>query len=261
MNKTTKTLAVLFIILETIMIGYSYYLPLSVMGLGVAGIYFLLALSGLIAENNKYLTYFLVFVSITISIPRAILQVNEIVDKGRESERVTLQSIERPIKREYDINLLDCSRIPSWQGNLQIECSLSNQKQLEEKHKHDTEYERKLEDYTTLVQTKESEIRENFFKYIDLKGVSQILLILLVTPILPIVVILLIHNDLSVLTGESLSPPEMHSRTPKKAIPKTDRRVKAQVLLRAGVSINEIQSELGISRSTLYRYRRELIEN
>lgn len=267
MNKNLRILAVLLIILETIMIGYSYYIPLSVMGLGVAGIYLLLALSDMIAGNNKYLTLFLVFVSVTISIPRAILQVSDIVEKGRNIERAYLQTIEKPEKREYEINLLDCSRIPSWQGNLQIECSLSNQKQLDEKHKHDTEYEKKLEDYTNLIQTRESEIQEKFWRYIDTKAFSQILLILLVTPILPIVVILLIHNDLSVLTGEVESEEETpkqkkkkNKTTPKKQT-KDDRKLKAKVLLKAGIPVNEIQSELGISRSTLYRYKRELLEN
>ena len=87
------------------------------------------------------------------------------------------------------------------------------------------------------------------------------------TPILPIVVILLIHNDFSVLTGEVESEEETpkqkkkkNKTTPKKQT-KDDRKLKAKVLLKAGIPVNEIQSELGISRSTLYRYKRELLEN
>ena len=37
-----------------------------------------------------------------------------------------------------------------------------------------------------------------------------------------------------------------------------ERREKAKVLLRAGVKVTEIQTELGLSRSTLYRYKKEI---
>lgn len=258
MEKQTKLtiLAVILIILEALMIGYSYYLPLGFMGIGVSAIYLLLALSDLIAERNKYLTYFLVFVSVTISIPRAILQVSDIVEGGRNSERRALQEeIQKPIKRSIETSILDCGRIPYWEGARQIECSKDNQRQTEEKNRYEREYSEKLESYYTAIRERELEIQSSFFRYINLKNLSQILLILLVTPILPIVVILLIHRDFS-FSGEEEEDHKPRRKTKQKA--EEDKKQKAKTLLRAGIKISEIQEELGLSRATLYRYKKEL---
>jgi len=261
-TQNLKVLAIFLILLESCMIGYAYYIPLAYTGIGVALIYLLLALSDLIAGKNKYLTFFLIFVSITISIPRAILQVSEIVETGREIERSSLQSeIPKPIKRIIDITILDCSRIPYWQGDKQIECSKDNQRQIENKNKYEIEYEEKFEDYISAVRLRENEIQNSFLRYINLKNLSQILLILLVTPILPIAVILLIHEDFSILSNpeDYTVPTPKRKRITKRNQQKDDRKEKAKTLLRAGIKVSEIQSELGLSRATLYRYRKELV--
>ena len=265
-KKTLKVLAVFLIITETLMIGYSYFISLSWMGVGVAFIYLFLALSDLIAEDNKILTGFLIFISVTISLPRAILQVNEVVETGRATERIRLQSIEKPVMRNFEVTLLDCSRIPYWEGRLQVDCSISNKKQIEEKNNVEKEYNEKLETYKTFIRDSELEIKEGFLKYINLNSLAQILLILLVTPILPITVILLIHEDFSIFSNEEEDYEEAPSKTNKirkKTIHtnnkmELERREKAKVLLRAGVKVTEIQTELGLSRSTLYRYKKEI---
>ena len=248
------------------MIGYSYFISLSWMGVGVAFIYLFLALSDLIAEDNKILTGFLIFISVTISLPRAILQVNEVVETGRATERIRLQSIEKPVMRNFEVTLLDCGRIPYWEGRLQVDCSISNKKQIEEKNNVEKEYSEKLEIYKTFIRDSELEIKEGFFRYINLNSLAQILLILLVTPILPITVILLIHEDFSIFSSDEEDyeeAPSKTNKTRKKTINtnnkmELERREKAKVLLRAGIKVTEIQTELGISRATLYRYKKEL---
>jgi hypothetical protein len=266
-KKTLKVLAVFLIITETLMIGYSYFISLSWMGVGVAFIYLFLALSDLIAEDNKILTGFLIFISVTISLPRAILQVNEVVETGKATERKRLQSIEKPVMRNFEITLLDCGRIPYWQGQLQIECSISNKKQIEEKNNIEKEYNERLENYKTFIRDSEIEIKEGFLRYINLNSLAQILLILLVTPILPITVILLIHEDFSIFSRHEEEyeeeAPVKTNKSKKKTIHtnnkmELERREKAKVLLRAGIKVTEIQTELGLSRSTLYRYKKEL---
>lgn len=256
-----RVLAIFLILLESSMIGYAYFIPLSYMGIGVALIYFLLALSDLIAGRNKYLTLFLIIVSVTISIPRAILQVSEIVEAGRQTERSSLQrEIPKPVKRTVEITLLDCGRIPYWQGDRQMECSKDNQRQIESKNKYEMEYEEKLEDYLSVINQREIEIENSFLRYINLRNLSQIILILLVTPILPMVVILLIHEDFSIFSKqeEIILPAPKRKKITKKSQQRDDKKEKAKTLLRAGIKVSEIQSELGISRATLYRYRKEL---
>jgi hypothetical protein len=265
-KKTLKVLAIFLIITETLMIGYSYFISLSWMGVGVAFIYLFLALSDLIAEDNKILTGFLIFISVTISLPRAILQVNEVVETGRATERIRLQSIEKPVMRNFEVTLLDCGRIPYWEGRLQVDCSISNKKQIEEKNNVEKEYNEKLETYKTFIRDSEIEIKEGFLRYINLNSLAQILLILLVTPILPITVILLIHEDFSIFSSDEEDyeeAPSKTNKTRKKTINtnnkmELERREKAKVLLRAGIKVTEIQTELGISRATLYRYKKEL---
>ena len=260
-QKKLNILAVFLIFLESLMIGYSYYIPIGLMGIGVAAIYLLLAISDLIAERNKYLTYFLIFVSVTISIPRAILQVADVVELGREAERLSLQNeIQKPVKRIIGITLLDCSRIPYWEGQKQIDCSKDNQKQIQEKNLYEREYEDKLETYYTSLREREFEIQDSFLRYINLKNLSHIILILLVTPILPIVVILLIHKDFSLIYDieeERIEKPK-RKITKKKILSESDRKQKAKTLLRAGIKISEVQDEIGFSRATLYRYKREI---
>ena len=168
-KKTLKVLAVFLIIVETLMIGYSYFTSLSWTGIGVALIYLLLALSDMVSGKNKLLTYFLIFVSVTISIPRAILQVSEIVENGRETDRQTLFQTPKPIERKMEITLLDCSRIPYWEGAKQIECSKDNQRQIDERNKLDIYNSEKLETYTNNMKEREMEIKESFMKYITLK--------------------------------------------------------------------------------------------
>lgn len=256
-TKTLKVLAVFLIIVETLMIGYSYFTTLSWTGVGVALIYLLLALSDMVSGKNKLLTYFLIFVSVTISIPRAILQVSEIVETGRETDRQALVQTPKPIERKYEVTLLDCSRIPSWEGAKQIECSKDNQRQNEEKNKIELYNLEKLESYTNNMKEREMEIKESFMKYITLKSFSQILLILLVTPILPIVVILLIHEDFS-FSNRDEEIEEKEYRPKKKSKGEEDKKQKAKTLLRAGIKVSEIQDELGLSRATLYRYKKEI---
>lgn len=257
-KKTLKVLAVFLIIVETLMIGYSYFTSLSWTGVGVALIYLLLALSDMVSGKNKLLTYFLIFISVTISIPRAILQVSEIVENGRETDRQALLQTPKPIERKMEISLLDCARIPSWEGAKQIECSKDNQRQIEERNKLDIYNLEKLEIYTNNMKEREMEIKESFMKYITLKSFSQILLILLVTPILPIVVILLIHEDFTRDTREDMEIIEKEYRPRKRSKGEEDKKQKAKTLLKAGIKVSEIQDELGLSRATLYRYKKEI---
>lgn len=257
-NKTLKVIAVFLIIVESLMIGYSYFTSLSWTGIGVAFIYLLLALSDMVSGKNKLLTYFLIFVSVTISIPRAILQVSEIVETGRETDRQALLQTPKPIERKYEVTLLDCSRIPYWEGAKQIECSKDNQRQIEEKNKLELYNLEKLETYSTSMKERELEIKESFMKYITLKSFSQILLILLVTPILPIVVILLIHEDFSFSNNHREEIIEKEYKPKKKSKGEEDKKQKAKTLLRAGIKVSEIEEELGLSRATLYRYKKEL---
>ena len=264
MNNQTKSLrilAIFLILLESCMIGYAYFIPLSYMGIGVALIYLLLAISDLVAGKNKYLTYFLIFVSVTISIPRAILQISDIVETGRNLERAYLHTeIPKPIKRTIDVTILDCSRIPYWQGDRQIECSKDNQRQIESKNKYEVEYEEKLDAYFSNLKQREFEIQNSFLRYINLKNISHVLLILLVTPILPLAVILLIHEDFSMFSKKEdflVEFPKSRKRSGKRKN-KEDRKQKAKTLLSAGIKVSDIQHELGLSRATLYRYRKEL---
>jgi hypothetical protein len=243
------------------MIGYSYYIPIGLIGIGVAAIYLLLALSDLIAERNKYLTYFLIFVSVTISIPRATLQVADIVELGREAERLSLKNeVQKPIKRTIEITLLDCGRIPNWEGQKQIDCSKDNQKQIQEKNRYEIEYEEKLETYYNILRDRELEIQDSFLKYINLKNLSHIILILLVTPILPLVVILLIHKDFSMFSEveeEHIEKPKKKT-VKKKRLSESNRKEKAKTLLKAGIKVSDVQDEMGFSKATLYRYKREI---
>jgi hypothetical protein len=258
-KKTLKVLAVFLIIVETLMIGYSYFTSLSWTGIGVALIYLLLALSDMVSGKNKLLTYFLIFISVTISIPRAILQVSEIVENGRETDRQALLKTPKPIERKMEISLLDCGRIPYWEGAKQIECSKDNQRQIEEKNKLDIYNLEKIETYTNNMKEREMEIKESFMKYITLKSFSQILLILLVTPILPIVVILLIHEDFILTSEYQVEIEEEKEYKPRKRSKgEEDKKQKAKTLLRAGIKVSEIKEELGLSRSTLYRYKKEI---
>jgi hypothetical protein len=248
-------LAVSLITVETLMIGYAYFSAVSYMALGVASIYLILALADFIVKNNKVLTYFVVFVSIFISIPRAIIQIDEAIEVGRQAELEKVKSIPLPEKRKVEVSLLDCSRIPYWQGNLQIDCSNSNNKQIESQNEAEVEYKNKLEKHNREKAELEEEIKNSSLKYVNLKIFSTILLVVFITPILPITVILLIHNKTTVLPVTREARQRKPKKTTKLVIDETTKE-RAISMLKLGYSVAEIEEELGISRPTLYRYKK-----
>ena len=257
MINSINILAVSLITVETLMIGYAYFSAVSYMALGVASIYLILALSDFIVKNNKILTYFVVFVSIFISIPRAIIQIDEAIEVGRQAELEKVKSIPLPEKRKVEVSLLDCSRIPYWQGNLQIECNSSNNKQIESQNEAEIEYKSKIEKYNRERIEIEEEIKNSSLKYVNLKIFSTILLVVFITPILPITVILLIHNKDTVLPVTKEVRQRKPKKTSKQAIDDTLKE-KAIGMLKLGYSVAEIEEELGISRPTLYRYKKTI---
>ena len=256
-----KYLAVSLITVETLMIGYAYFSAVSYMALGVASIYLILALSDFIVKNNKILSRFVIFVSIFISIPRAIIQVDETINKGRQSDIENISSRPLPEKTVVEVSLLDCSRIPYWQGNLQIECSISNNKQIDSRNKAELDYKENLQSYNLEKERLLAEVNTTYLKYLNLKNISTILLIVFITPILPIVVILLIHTN-NIEPIEIVRTKERMTRQKRKKVIKSGviddtLKEKAISMLKLGYTIKEVEDELGISKPTLYRYKKK----
>lgn len=259
MNNNIKYLAVSLILVETLMIGYAYWHSVGLLSLGVASIYLILALSDMIVKTNKLLSRFVVFVSIFISIPRAIIQIDETINIGRQAEIEIILSRPLPEKTVVEVSLLDCSRIPYWQGNLQIECSISNNKQVDSRNKAELDYKENLQSYNLEKEKVLAEINSSYLKYLNLKNISTILLIVFITPILPIVVILLIHTKHE--TIEPIRTTERVTRQKRKSINRLliedTLRDKAISMLKLGYTVKEIEDELGISKPTLYRYKKK----
>lgn len=261
MNNNIKYLALSLIIVETLMIGYAYWHSVGLLSLGVASIYLILALSDMIVKTNKLLSKFVIFVSIFISIPRAIVQIDETINIGRQAEIENILSRPLPEKRVVEVSLLDCSRIPYWQGNLQIECSTDNNRQIDNRNKAELEYKEKVDRFNLEKEKSLAEVNNTYIRYLNLKNISTILLIVFITPILPIVVILLIHTKHT--EPEIANTTERIVRQKKKRLIKSGSviddtlREKAISMLKLGYTVKEIQDELGISKPTLYRYKKK----
>ena len=258
MNNNIKYLALSLIIVESFMIGYAYWQSVGLLSLGVASIYLILALSDMIVRTNKLLSKFVIFVSIFISILRAIIQIDETINIGRKAEIEIINSRPLPEKTVVEVSLLDCSRIPYWQGNLQIECSVSNNKQIESRNKAELDYKESLQRFNLEKEKYLAEVNNTYLRYLNLKNISTILLIVFITPILPIVVILLIHTKHEIV--EPIRTTERVTRQKRKSINRSfideTLRDKAISMLKLGYTIKEIEDELGISKPTLYRYKK-----
>jgi len=79
--------------------------------------------------------------------------------------------------------------------------------------------------------------------------------VVFITPILPITVILLIHNKTTVLPVTREARQRKPKKTTKLVIDETTKE-RAISMLKLGYSVAEIEEELGISRPTLYRYKK-----
>ena len=113
-----KVILYLLILIETAIIILSYYEYIGFISLCIGGIYLLTALSDLWSKDNLQITRLFLILSLLITIPRVILQTEEVIGKEKEKVLSSIYSIPKPIKREIKTEIFDCSRIPNWQGEL-----------------------------------------------------------------------------------------------------------------------------------------------
>ena len=194
MKKQTIILALFLIVLESLGLVYAYYTYLQYIAFTVGGLYLITAISDLILRN-KHIGKFVIIISCVVTIPRLLLQYNEIVVNSRtQSIEIVKSQILPPTKREYSYHLRDCTHLPSWRGDLQVECEDSNSKQISQKNQLEEKYEKDFLDYQTLLNEKIESINSQSLSLVGIKDFAVLLLIFILTPIIPIIVLILLHS-------------------------------------------------------------------
>lgn len=251
-----KILIYFLMITESIMIIYSYYISISYFSLCIGGIYLLTAISDYWSKDNLYITRILLFLSLIISIPRLFIQIEDIIIQEKISRLSALETIPKPIWREVNIALFDCSRIPYWQGELQMKCNTSNLEQRKEQNENETHYTKELSAYSLDIQKRRENINHSGFSLLSIKSISLMILYLLITPTLPLLVIFLVHKDTDYI-GKVL---RIERNTVKNVYfkPQKNKKQIAQRLLLSGVNILEVKEEIGVSTATIYRWKKNM---
>jgi len=257
-NRLNKLIYIL-LILETTMIVLSYFNYIGWISICIGGIYLLTALSDLWSKGNVQITRLLLILSLLISLPRIIIQTQEVIHKEKQAELIYLDSIPKPIRREVRVELFDCSRIPIWQGELQMKCNISNLEQRKLQNQIEESYSLALREYESDIQERKNQIMITNLRYLSPKSISIILLYVLINPIIPLLVIFLVHKDKGYIANVITLQPSEIPYTPIETLDiGKNRKIIAKKLFISGFKMEEIQGEVGVSRATLYRWRKEL---
>ena len=252
-----NTLVYILIGIETTIIISSYMEYIGFIAFCMGGIYVLTALSDYWSKSNIQITRLLLILSLFITIPRVIIQTQEVIGKEKEYELSLLNHIPKPIKRELRTEIFDCSRIPNWQGELQMNCNLSNLEQRKMENQVEERYLIEMGNYERELQDRKKSIDNSYLKYLTAKSFSIILLYILITPIIPLLILFLVHGDREYL-AEVLNFRALEEKNIDIQEVSKNRKTIAKKLLISGFKMEEIQCEVGVSRATLYRWRKEL---
>ena len=255
-----KLLIYSLISIETAIIISSYYEYLGFISICVGGIYILTAFSDYWSENNIQITRLLLILSLFITIPRVIIQTQEVIEKERDKKFNHISDLPKPIKREIKTVIFDCSRIPNWQGELQMKCNSSNLEQRKLENQAEEDFQIALANYEKDKYEKKKLLDSYYFRFLTPKSVSIILLYIFLTPIIPLLIIFLIHNDKDYISHIIHNSSMSNEKSIELQDIQKNRKNIAKKLLISGFRMEEIQDEVGVSRATLYRWRKEFSE-
>lgn len=228
------------ICLESIYIGIIYAPLYGLQGYIASLIYASIAIVHIFAPSKR-LTSLVLWISVSIAIPRLFITIeNRINDRTRESlEAIQIEqdNLVIPIKPDY----LDCGKLPSWEGAKIENCQTTN-KELQAKYL--AKMEAYQSEYKELGESRQS-VKRGF--NLTLSDYGSLIMFIVLSGSLPSVIFLLLIY---------LSEQDEHSKQiyPNRKSIEEELIEKALLMYHNKIPVSDILKEVGISRTTFYKY-------
>jgi len=237
-NNIINLFLYVLIVLEAIYIALVYVPIYGNQGYVAAVFYSLMAIVHMHIPS-KNLTTIVFIVSVSIAIPRLFITIESKIQERDLEYTNTIKTDEINVPIPIQPIYTDCTRYASWQGDKIENCNKANQELQRE-------YIAKMDKFNTIkteLHDLKNESKNRFL--LTLSDIGGIIMFCIISASLPLMIFFLL------LESEKIhNTPEMPGR---RATP-MDTQQLAIKLYNENIPVADIVSQLGISKTTLYKY-------